>query len=177
VALFLIPPLLAKLASSDVSSSDVAAWWGAIVASIALGWNILRVVRSKGRLRVEATYGEDNTEPLVPPALTIRVTNIGSKPILVQGIAIQRKKGSAPSHHFFPCPIPKMLACGDFFSQVLDRTGWLPLATEKVYVWDSGGRRWNMTRKEFRRLLDQHRRLLHNHGPNKTYAFRSHQLR
>jgi hypothetical protein len=162
VALAIIPPWLEKLTSSDVWHSDVVAWWGAIVATIALGWNILRDVRSKGHLKVQAVYQADNMKPHLPPVLTVRVTNIGSKPVLVQGIAIQRKTGSEPTHHFFPCQIPKMLAPGDFFLQVLDRAGWLPLATETLYAWDSSGKHWYMTRKEPRCLLDQHSRLSHS---------------
>jgi hypothetical protein len=162
MALASIPHWLEKLTFSDVWRSDVAAWWGAVVATIALGWNILRETRSKGHLKVQAMYQADNIRSQLPPALTVRVTNVGSKPVLVQGIAIQRKKGSTPSHHFFPCQIPKMLARGEFFLQVLDRTGWLPLATEKLYAWDSSGRHWYMAGKEFRRLLDQHHRLSHN---------------
>jgi hypothetical protein len=162
VALAIIPPWLEKLTSSDVWRSDVAAWWGAIVATIALGWNILRAVRSKGHLKVQAIYGADSTRPDFPPVLSVRVTNVGSKAVLVQGVAIQRKKGSAPSHHFFPCEVPKMLAPGEFFLQVLDRTGWLPVATKSFYAWDSSGRQWRMTRREFRRLIDQHRRFSPN---------------
>jgi hypothetical protein len=139
--------------------SDVAAWWGAIVATIALGWNILRAVRLKGRLKLQAMYRVDSTQPHLPPVLTVRVTNVGSKPIMVQGIAIQRKKGSEPSHYFFPCQIPKMLAQGGFFVEVIDRAGWLPLNTEKLYVWDSSGGHWHMHRKEVRHLVDEHRRL------------------
>jgi hypothetical protein len=160
VALVTIPPGLEKLTFSDVLRSDVAAWWGAIVATIALGWHILREVRWKAHLKVQAMYQTDNMDPHLPPMLTVRVTNVGSTPVLVQGIAIQRKKGSAPSHHFFPCQIPKMLVRGEFFLQVLDRTGWLPLATEKLYAWDSSGRHWYMAKKELRCLLDQHRSIV-----------------
>ena len=162
MALAIIPPWLEKLASSDVWRSDVAAWWGAIVATIALSWNILRDVHFKGHLKVQAMFRADDRNRQLPPALTVSVTNVGSKPVLVQGIAIQRKKGSTPSHHFFPCEIPKMLAPGEFFWQVLDQTGWLPTDTQALYAWDSSGTRWRVARKEFRRLLDQHRRLLPN---------------
>jgi hypothetical protein len=161
VSLATISPLLERLTSSDLGRSDVAAWWGAIAATIALGWNILRDV-SRGRLKVEGMYEVGNLESL-PPVLKVRVTNVGSKPILVQGIAIQLKKGSAPSHHFFPCQIPQMLGEGKFFWQVLDRTGWLPTDTEKLYAWDSSGRQWCMARKEFCRLLKKHRRLISQH--------------
>ena len=162
MALVVIPPWLDKLTFPDVSGSVVAAWWGAIAATIALGWNILRAIGSKGNLKVQAMYRADSGDSHLPPALTVQVTNVGSKPILVQGIAIQRKKGSEPSHHFFPCEIPKMLARGEFFMQVLDRAGWLPTATEKLYAWDSTGKHWYVARREFRRLLNQHRRLSHS---------------
>jgi hypothetical protein len=162
VVLAIIPPWLEKLASSDVWRSDVAAWWGAIVATIALSWNVLRDIHLRGHLKVQAMFRVDDRNRQLPPALTVSVTNVGSKPVLVQGIAIQRRKGSTPSHHFFPCEIPKMLAPGEFFWQVLDQTGWLPTDTQTLYAWDSGGTRWRVARKEFRRLLDQHRRLLPN---------------
>ena len=170
MALATIPLWLEKLRSSDVSSSDVAAWWGAIVATIALGSHILRNVRSKGRLRVEAIFHVNSNQPCLLPVLAVQVTNIGSKPILVQGIAVQRKKGSTPGYRFFPCKIPKMLARGEFFLQVLDQNGWLPVATERLYAWDSSGKHWYMARKTFRHLLDQHRRLS-SLTPAKTKLF------
>jgi len=162
VALAIIPSWPEKLASSDVWRSDVAAWWGAIVATIALSWNVLRDIHLREHLKVQAMFRVDDRNRQLPPALTVSVTNVGSKPVLVQGIAIQRRKGSTPSHHFFPCEIPKMLAPGEFFWQVLDQTGWLPTDTQTLYAWDSSGTRWRVARKEFRRLLDQHRRLLPN---------------
>ena len=164
MALADISAWLENLAASHLSGSDVAAWWGAIVATVALGWNVLRAVRSKGRLKVEAMFQMDRMDPLLPPQFAVRVTNVRSKPILVQGIAIQRKKGSAPGYFFFPCQIPKMLARGESFSQVIDRRGWLPTATKRLYAWDSTGRHWYVARREIRRLLDQHRRLLNGTG-------------
>ena len=161
MALATISSWLPRLTSSDISSSDIAAWWGATAATFVLGWNILRAARSKGRLKVEGTYQVDHRKSL-PPVLSVRVTNLGSKPVLIQGIAIQLKRGSEPNHHFFPCQIPHMLARGKFFWQVLDRTGWLPTDTEKLYAWDSSGRHWRMARREFRSLLDQNRRFFHN---------------
>lgn len=155
---------LENLVFSNVSGSDVAAWWGAIVATVTLSWNVFRTVRSKGRLKVETTFQVNSTEPLSPPVFAVRVTNVGSKPILVQGIAIQRKKGSAPSYLFYPCQTPKMLAQGQYFFQVLDRTGWLPTAIKTLYAWDSTGRHWYMARREIRRLVDQHRSLLRGNG-------------
>ena len=160
VALAMIPSWLDRLPNSvpHVSRTEVAAWWGAVVASIVLLWDVLRAVRLKGRLKVEAIYRADSRQPHLPPMLAVRVTNAGSKPVMVQGVAVQRKKGFEPSHYFFPCSTPKMLARGKFFEEELDRTGWLPLNTEKIYVWDSTGAHWYMPRKELRRLLDSYRR-------------------
>lgn len=156
----LIPPWLEKLTSFDVSRSDIVAWWGAIAGTVALGWNLLRSTRSKGHLKVEGIYQGDSAKPLLPPVFAVRVTNVGSKPILVQGIAIQMKKGSAPSHHFFPCENPMMLARGKLFLQVIDRTGWLPAGAKRLYAWDSSGKHWYLSRREFHSLIDQHRRFV-----------------
>jgi hypothetical protein len=160
VALGIIPPWLEKLTFSDVSRTDIVAWWGAIAGTAALSWNVLRRARSKGRLRVQGIYQADGAKPLLPPVFAVRVTNMGSKPILVQGIAIQRKRGSSPSHHFFPCDIPVMLGRGKFFVHVIDRTGWLPTGAKRLYAWDSTGKHWYLSRKEFRWLVNQHNRFI-----------------
>lgn len=111
-------------------------------------------------MKLEGIHQVDSTKNLLPPGFAVRVTNVGSKPILVQGIAIRRKKGSAPSHHFFPCAIPIMLARDKFFVQVIDQTGWLPTDAKRLYAWDSSGKHWYLGRKQFRWLVDQHRRFI-----------------
>ena len=160
MAVPIIPLLLQRLTSLDVSRAEVLAGWGAITGTASLGWNILRHVRSKGRVKLEGIYQLDNTKPFLPPVLAVRVTNLASKAVLVQGIAIELKKGSAPSHHFFPCEKPVMLARGKFFVQVIDRTGWIPAGAKKLYAWDSSGKHWYLRRKEFRWLIEQHRRFI-----------------
>jgi len=160
VALAVIPSSLTKLTFSNVSRSDIVAWWGAIAGTVALAWNFLRAARSKGHLKLQGIYQVDDSKPLLPPVFAVRVANVGSKPILLQGIAIQMKKGSTPSHHFFPCETPMMLARGMFFLQVIDRTGWLPTGAQRLYAWDSSGKHWHLGRREFRWLLDQHNRFI-----------------
>ena len=155
-----IPLSLEKLTSLNVSHGDLVAWWGAIAATVAISWNILRAVRSKGRIKLQGIYQVDSTKPILPPVFAVRVTNVGSKPILIQGIAIQLKKGSTPTHHFSPCETPMMIARGMSFLQVIDRTGWLPTDAERLYAWDSSGKHWYLRRKELRWLLDQRRRFI-----------------
>jgi hypothetical protein len=92
VALGIIPAWLEKLTCSDVWRSDIAAWWGAITGTVALGWNILRNFRPKGRVKVEGIYQVADKNPLLRPVFAVRVTNIGSQPILVQGICHPAKE-------------------------------------------------------------------------------------
>ena len=160
MALPIIPPWLEKLTSFDVSRGGLLAAWGAVTGTLALAWNILRHFRSKGRVKLEGIYQLDNAKPLLPPVFAARATNVGSKPVLIQGIAIQLKKGSEPSHHFFPCEKPIMLARGKSFVQVIDRTGWIPAGAKKLYAWDASGKHWYLRRKEFRWLIEQHRRFI-----------------
>jgi hypothetical protein len=160
VALVIIPPWLEQVIPSHVSRGDIVAWWGAIAGTVALGWNVLRHTRSKGRMKLEGIYEMNSANALLPPGFAVRVTNVGRKPVLVQGLAIERKKGSTPSHYFFPCQNPTMLARAKFFVQVIDRTGWLPTDAKRLYAWDSSGKRWYLGRKQFRWLIDQHRRFI-----------------
>lgn len=53
-----------------------------------------------------------------------------------------------------------MLARGMFFLQVIDRTGWLPEGAEKLYAWDSSGKRFYLGKKAFRQLINQRRRFI-----------------
>ncbi len=40
---------------SDWKISDIAAWWGAVIATLALVWNIVVALRSGARIQVTAT--------------------------------------------------------------------------------------------------------------------------
>src|SRR5437879_650523 len=99
----MIPSWLGRLtgAMRHFSPSDIAAWWGAIVATIVLVWNVLRFVRLKGRLKVEAIYRGDSRQPHLPPVIGVHVTNVGSKPVVAGVETFLPLAGDALHHNWF----------------------------------------------------------------------------
>lgn len=71
--------------------TKLAAFVGAITGLLSIGWSIYQYWRSKARLWVEATVVNNifNTNPANVTAskqLVVRVTNLGSRPIMLTGI-------------------------------------------------------------------------------------------
>jgi len=72
---------------SNFTPSDYAAWWGAIIASLALVWNIIHTLRSGARLRV--TVSPDmRIYPPQPPTndndyISIKAVNVGTGPTTI----------------------------------------------------------------------------------------------
>lgn len=72
---------------STWSISDYAAWWGAIIATLALVWNIIVALRSGPRIKVSANPNmkvyprgpitEDNTY------ISVKAVNIGTAPTTI----------------------------------------------------------------------------------------------
>ena len=144
--------ILERLA--HLSVSEWVAWWGAIIATVALVWNIMRDVRRRGRLKLEAMYGVYLSGRLQQPSkLTMRITNIGTEPIVAQGIGADRGEDA---HDLFTCTsIPRRLEPGEFTVEIFQSGTELSRDTRKLYVWDSKGKKWLLPKKRLRELLNR----------------------
>ena len=86
--------------SQNWTPSDYAAWWGAAIASIALGWNIVTQLRSGPRIVFYATPGM----LLMPPSpltkdrqfIRFSVTNSGTVPLTITNICGIHAKRAIP---------------------------------------------------------------------------------
>ncbi len=72
---------------SNFTVSDYAAWWGAIVASLALTWNIIRTLRAGARVKVKVT-ANIRVYPSQPPTyendyISIKAVNLGTGPTTI----------------------------------------------------------------------------------------------
>jgi hypothetical protein len=86
---------------SKWSASDFAAWWGAIVASLAIIWNIIVAIRSGARVHVRAT---SQMKVFPPQPIT------GDK-TYVSVTAVNRGNSSTTITHF----------CGYYTKNIWDR--------------------------------------------------------
>ena len=124
-----------------MSASELAAWWGAVVATLALLWNIIRAIRSGARVRVRASpnMSISPNDPATDGKLFISVTavNKGNAPTTITTFcgyhyrnfwARLRRKGQG----FFFNPtgslgqsVPHVLGPGEQWSNMAAQEGML----------------------------------------------------
>lgn len=95
--------------------------WGAVVSSVALGWNIFTALRDKGRLKVEASVTRRLGDKERTPHLSITITNVGRRPVYVTNVGGQLKKGIDPKFPKFwmrMTGIPKMLKEAEYHTEI-----------------------------------------------------------
>lgn len=160
-----------------MDGTAIAAIYGAIVSTFAVGWNIYRDSRDRARLELSTMVGflikGRNQQRTVShafalktwperfkgtsPELFLTITNVGKRPVVVQGWAIQADRQKAGSDNFlYPfTALPKSLKEGEY---AVERTGDLSLlvnGAKKIYAWDSSGKKWALPRREFRKLQQE----------------------
>ena len=125
---------------SGLTASDYAAWWGAIIASLALLWNIITVIRSGPRLSISANPNmqlfPETERTQGKTYIRLTATNVGTSPVTITNYCgrycnsfqevIQKKM-----QHFvvnvmpdLSSPIPHVLQPGTQWSGMLDQDGF-----------------------------------------------------
>lgn len=66
--------------------------WGAIVSTIALTWNIIRDIRDKGKLKLNAFIGKMFPDPKDKDYLVVTIANVGRRPIFVKHLGGETKR-------------------------------------------------------------------------------------
>ena len=130
--------------------------WGAILSTVAITWNIIRDARDKGSLKVEAMIGKMVPDHTDRDYLIITITNIGRRPVLVKGWGGMKKKNVKGARGLFVVPrgLPRMLKEGEYHTEFTDDLSILSPDLEKIYVWDSAGKEWKVSRKNLNRLFE-----------------------
>lgn len=125
----------------QLNASEVAAWWGAGVATLVFVWNLITAWRSGPRVKVRVStdwHMRPSTEPEDPPYIHVRVINNGDQTTTIEALVGRyyssrlarwlRKKNqqfSVPTP--VGCTIPHELAPG---------TRWTALALQESILAD-----------------------------------------
>jgi len=160
-----------------MNGTAITAIYGAIVSTFAVGWNIYRDSRDRARLELATMVGfltkGGNQQTIVShafalekwpeqfkgssPELFLTITNVGRRPVVVQGWAIQADRRITGNDNFLYklTVLPKALKEGEY---AVERTSDLLLlvnGAKKIYAWDSAGKKWALPRHKFRRLQQE----------------------
>jgi len=158
----------------NIGLEKLVALVGLIIASISLGWNILNEIRKQPRARITVMVAKliQTGNPISEKDnyFHITISNLGTRPILIKGIASLNYKWWWPPfkkqwYIIVPEKLPIYLKDGEDhyesfpynlmqFKELLDRH------IQRIVVWDSGGCYHWVSRRQMREFRRNVRKLL-----------------
>lgn len=135
------------------------ALWGAVIGTVSLVWNIRRDVLQRARLKVTITASPVlvNGTPLAHEYLVYTIVNMGHRPVTVIDVGGQVGRGKAATTIAFGYDpligtLPKKLNHSETCQ--IGCAGVEILNDDLAVLWvtDSSGRRWRVSRRNMRAL-------------------------
>jgi len=136
--------------------TQLLAAWGAVVSSVAVGWNIFTALRDKGRLKVEVSITRIVGDKKRTPHLSITISNVGRRPVYVTNVGGRLKKGTDakfPNFWFKTTGIPKMLKEAEYHMEVHPFVKEQHYKIDDFYVYTSADDCFKLSHKVRKRLL------------------------
>jgi hypothetical protein len=163
-----------------LETTRLLAIYGAVVSSFAVLWNVYRDLNNRARIKLVAKIGymeqdkfgqllfisdswlrDRDIRPDVMPILKITITNIGRRPATVVGWGAILKRGeSTPLLEVAPYRLPIQLEEGNSTQQSTHDLTILNDRTRKIFVRDSTGKYWYLTRKLMRAVRSEYKAYL-----------------
>jgi hypothetical protein len=137
----------------------ILAIWGALLSSIAIGWNIFRDLVGRGRLRVSCYIGNivGGPEGIDPNNYLVwSITNIGKEPVVLTHIG-----GGFKDKEFMLTPhaqLPRMMQPGEYILEYTNSLNLLEDDLKFLAAIDSLGKKYKAPRKQVRRLKKEYAR-------------------
>jgi hypothetical protein len=157
-------------ASKSNDLTTFLAVWGAILSSVTFGWNLLRDIRDRAKLKVFVRVRRIGVGPsglgfAVAPDLpiegasaelylVIRVVNVGRRPMLWEGWGGKYTElvNGKTGFYIVGENLPKMLDERETHSEkTLMTNNWLTKVS-KIYMWDASGKEWGLSWWALRKL-------------------------
>jgi len=130
--------------------------WGAILATAALTWNVVQDIGGRANLQVSAFIGKMYPDHADKDYLVITMVNVGRRPITLQSWGGMKKKDIPKRGIFVPARgLPRMLKESESHNEYIDDLSILDDDLETLHVIDSAGRRWKVSKKNLRRMVEE----------------------
>lgn len=145
---------------------ELIAGYAAFVSTAALGWNIVNVIRDRGKIRVSGFLGEQiimGLDSEHEPILYYEFVNIGSKPVLITNFGGDFKKMTDKGASHFVVPLHKTsikLEPGDRHQEALTIFDSIDKNVKFIAAYDSLGRKHKMKNKLLKEMLQQKKKML-----------------
>jgi hypothetical protein len=162
----------------DWNSTTMLAAYGAVVATVTFGWNLVRDLRDRGELKVSASVRRLVRSPAggyaIAPDLSVEgaseelyivltVANTGRRPMRWEGWGVKRHTPVNGKLAFICIPrhLPKILAEKEIHQEytVLDQQ-YDPDNIKKLYIWDGINGEWKLSWFQLRKLNKEIKRWL-----------------
>lgn len=141
--------------------TELLALLGVCLSILAITWNILRDINDKGKLQLKVMIGKLYPDHTDKRYLVVIITNIGRRPLLVQGwggVEKKKVKGKQKFCFIIPYGLPRMLKEGECWTERTEDLSILSANLRRICVWDSTGKYWNVSRKDTRRLIESEKK-------------------
>jgi hypothetical protein len=131
-------------------------WWtrglaiyGAVVATAAGTIQLLEHRKDRAKIRVSAMFARENN-PSIPLKFLVKATNIGTRPVTVQGIATREGK----DQYFWVNAryLPKLLQPTEEVAELSANLTFITDKTTELCVFDPGGKEWKLPKKRLNEL-------------------------
>lgn len=159
--------------ADPITITGLLAFYGAVLSSIGLGWNLYRDLRDRARLKVVAHLGrigkrEDGQWFVVHPDLQVEgtskqifivldVTNVGRRPVKWAGWGGAHRQLVDGKGKFIvpPIALPRMLSEGESHMEYTDDPNVIGDNVKRLFVWDASGKRWYVSSRTLKQLKEE----------------------
>ncbi|MFW9851825.1 MAG: hypothetical protein ACFFDS_02695 [Candidatus Thorarchaeota archaeon] len=140
-----------------IGLTEILAFWGSILSSVALTWNIIKGLQDRRKLIVNAYIGiEVNGDPNRKYIYAV-ITNYGRRPInvLAWGAMLKRERGQRErvATDIRAEGLPKILKEGEDHLVYIDDFALFSRPIKYVYARDSHKKYWKVNKKEFKQFM------------------------
>ncbi len=138
----------------------IVAAYGAVLSTVAVGWNLIRDLTDRGRLSVTAMIAKKLDDPTGPDYFVVTMTNVGRQPLMVRGYGGYFKREARQRHKgaflVTSTGLPRMLAPTGYHLEWTRDFGVLDKDVARIVVYDTLGREYDLPRKLLRDLQRQY---------------------
>jgi hypothetical protein len=162
--------------SPDNLTKFLAAY-GALLASVALGWNLYRDLRDRAKLKVSASIcrltvdGQGNWFAITSAVkmagsnqryVVMSVVNVGRRSIVWKGWGGDYRKPAKTSHfaildRTIKNHLPRRLEEGDEHSACIEFEDGFFENVKNFFMWDASGKKWKLSWWQLRKLKEEAR--------------------